>query len=60
MIGLNSEMVLLRNRERKVLYVSAPSDPDARPLKGEGWILELKEEWTVEPSEREGDFVLRI
>jgi hypothetical protein len=51
---------LLRNRERKVLYVSAPSDPDARPLKGEGWIMELKEGWTVEPSEREGDFVLKI
>jgi len=50
---------LLRNRERKAVYVPVPSDPDARPLKGEGWILELKEGWTVVPSERERGFVLK-
>ena len=35
--------------------VPAPSDLSARPLKGEGWSLELASGWEVVPSERSGD-----
>jgi hypothetical protein len=39
--------------------VPAPADPCARPLKGDGWTIELREGWVAEPSERQGDYVLR-
>jgi hypothetical protein len=49
---------LLRNRERKAVYVTVPSDPDARPLEADGWTLELNEGWAVQTSERQGNYVL--
>ncbi|HEX5835636.1 MAG TPA: hypothetical protein VFY34_17370 [Pyrinomonadaceae bacterium] len=39
--------------------VTAPSDVSARPLKGEGWSLELATGWELIPGERSGDLVLR-
>lgn len=39
--------------------VPAPADLSARPLKGEGWSLELASGWQVVPSERAGDVKLR-
>jgi hypothetical protein len=39
--------------------VTAPSDVSARPLKGEGWSLELATGWELVPGERSGDLVLR-
>ena len=39
--------------------VPAPSDLSARPLKGEGWSLELTNGWEVVPSERAGDVTVR-
>lgn len=39
--------------------VSAPNDPAARPLAGDGWTLALKPGWTLAPAKRAGDFVLR-
>ncbi|HKS11043.1 MAG TPA: hypothetical protein VJS13_15950 [Pyrinomonadaceae bacterium] len=39
--------------------VPAPADPSARPLKGEGWTLELANDWEVVPGERSGDLVIR-
>ena len=39
--------------------VPAPSDLSARPLKGEGWSLELANGWEVVPSERTGDVTVR-
>jgi hypothetical protein len=39
-------------------YVAAPSDPQARPLKGPGWQLDLKEGWKLEPGPRPGDYAL--
>jgi hypothetical protein len=39
--------------------VPAPSDLSARPLKGEGWSLELANGWEVVPGERAGDVNIR-
>jgi hypothetical protein len=41
------------------VVVAAPVDANARPLRGEGWTLELATGWTLAPGERKGDFVLR-
>ncbi|HKG47230.1 MAG TPA: hypothetical protein VKB02_10910 [Pyrinomonadaceae bacterium] len=39
--------------------VQAPVDLSARPLKGEGWSLELANGWEVVPGERRGDVMLK-
>ena len=39
--------------------VPAPTDLSARPLKGEGWSLELANGWEVVSSERSGDLKVR-
>ena len=39
--------------------VSAPTDLAARPLKGEGWTLELTDGWEVVPGERPGDVMIK-
>jgi hypothetical protein len=39
--------------------VPAPTDLSARPLKGEGWSLELTNGWEVVPGERSGDVMIR-
>ncbi len=39
--------------------IPAPSDLSARPLKGEGWSLELTNGWEVVPGERAGDVNIR-
>ena len=39
--------------------VPAPAEPNARPLKGDGWALDLKERWKVAPGTRAGDYTLR-
>src|SRR5262249_4510894 len=41
------------------IVVPAPADAKARPLRGEGWGLELKEGWSLQPGKRAGDYVLR-
>jgi hypothetical protein len=41
------------------VVVAAPADANARPLRGDGWTLELAPGWTLAPGERKGDFVLR-
>ncbi|HET9710227.1 MAG TPA: hypothetical protein VFP64_00035, partial [Pyrinomonadaceae bacterium] len=38
--------------------VLAPSDLSARPLKGDGWSLELANGWEVVPSDRSGDMTI--
>jgi hypothetical protein len=38
--------------------VAAPADPQARPLQGPGWKLQLAPGWTVVPGPRAGDFQL--
>lgn len=39
--------------------IPAPSDLSARPLKGDGWSLELTNGWEVVPGERAGDVNIR-
>jgi hypothetical protein len=43
----------------KKVYVTAPREPKARPLRGEGWEIKLNPGWQVEPGERKGDFRAR-
>jgi hypothetical protein len=40
------------------IQVSAPADPTSRPLRGDGWTLELEPGWTVVPAPRGGDYTL--
>ena len=39
-------------------FVPAPEDPNARPLTGDGWSLELADGWKLSPADRPGDYVL--
>jgi len=39
--------------------VPAPSDPSARPLKGEGWSLEIANGWEIVPGDRAGEVKIR-
>jgi hypothetical protein len=41
------------------VQVPAPSDPNLRPLKGDGWTIEVRPGWTVAPASRAGDFTLK-
>jgi len=49
----------LMNPSFSQIRVPAPSDPNARPIQGDGWTLELSAGWTLAPGERKGDYALR-
>ncbi|HLJ98034.1 MAG TPA: hypothetical protein VKU02_33045 [Gemmataceae bacterium] len=40
------------------VVVLAPTDTKVRRLKGDGWKLELKGGWSLQPGKRNGDYVL--
>jgi hypothetical protein len=42
------------------ITVPAPSDPDSRPLEGDGWTLELAEGVDLVPDERPGDLTVEL
>ena len=44
--------------DNRSVRVAAPADPTARPIRGNGWVLELAPGWTIRPSERPGSFTL--
>jgi hypothetical protein len=46
----------LLSPDNQSLRVSCPSNPQARPLVGPGWRLELAPGWTIGPGARSGDF----
>ncbi|HVG35608.1 MAG TPA: hypothetical protein VM911_21335 [Pyrinomonadaceae bacterium] len=53
--------LMIRDREQRPthVHVPVPVDTNARPLKGEGWTLQLAEGWRLEESTtRKGDYVL--
>ena len=41
------------------VYVSIPADLDARPLRGDGWTLQLDSRWGLTPGQRRGDYLLQ-
>jgi hypothetical protein len=53
--------LIVRETNRHVIRVQvpAPASPQERPVKGEGWTLELKPGWTLVPGSRPGDFILK-
>lgn len=48
----------LMNTNWSEVRVVAPKDTTARPVKGDGWILELKKDWMLQPGKRTGNYVL--
>jgi hypothetical protein len=52
-------LMLMKEGMISGVRVSAPKDPAARPLAGEGWTLTIKEGWSVVPGNRPGDLGLK-
>lgn len=44
--------------DNRSLRVPAPTDPDSRPIRGAGWVLQIAPGWTIRPSGHPGGFVL--
>jgi hypothetical protein len=44
--------------DNRSLRVPAPLDPDARPIRGAGWVLRIAPAWKIQPSGRPGSFVI--
>src|SRR5215207_1876974 len=49
----------LLNQTYSAVNVPAPADASGRPLRGDGWTLELNDGWSLAPGAREGDFVVK-
>jgi hypothetical protein len=49
----------LLNQTFSAVSVAAPADTAPRPVRGDGWTLELKDGWTLAPGTRQGDFVVK-
>src|SRR5436853_4371656 len=52
-------LMVRENNKPALLYVPVARDVNARPLQGDGWTLQLKDGWTLEPAERKGDYQLK-
>ncbi len=48
----------LLNTNWSEVRVTAPTDTSARPVEGDGWVLDLKKGWMLRPGKRSGDYVL--
>lgn len=44
--------------DNRSLRVSAPADLNSRPVRGDGWVLDLAPGWTIRPSGHPGSFAL--
>jgi hypothetical protein len=53
---LNGPRGILVSPDFKTATVPAPNDPQARPLQGDGWTLQLADGWRLEPGTRQGDW----
>ncbi len=53
--------LMIQNENGRILqaYLSLPDDPKGRPLKGDGWTLDLAPGWAIVPGSREGDFLIQ-
>jgi len=58
LVAKNGALITLNGSSITGIRIPAPTDPSARPLKGDGWTLELKPGWTVAPGKRQGDYEL--
>lgn len=61
-LEVNGGALMIRDKEQRptLLHVPSPVDIHARPVKGEGWTLQLAEGWRLEESAaRKGDYVLK-
>ncbi len=54
----NGALLIREGGRVRKIFVSIPADVNARPLKGNGWTLELTAGWKLTPGQREGDLVL--
>jgi hypothetical protein len=59
-LDVTSGGALMREDRRgfRHVYVPAPADPDARPLAGDGWTLQLAPGWTLGRGPRPLDYTL--
>ncbi len=48
----------LLNTNWSEVHVAAPTDTTARPVEGDGWVLDLKEGWMLRPGKRPGSYLL--
>ncbi len=55
---LTVEKGALMNTNWSEVRVTAPKDTTARPVKGDGWILELNIDWMLQPGIRTGSYML--
>lgn len=44
--------------DNRSLKVPAPVDPDAKPIRGAGWVLHLAPGWKIQPAGHAGSFVV--
>ena len=60
-LDVTNGALMVQNEGGRIIkvYVSIPADLSARPLKGDGWILQLDSGWGVGPGQRKGDYVLK-
>lgn len=59
-LDISNGALMISDRGRITqVYVSVPADLNARPLKGDGWTLELNTGWTLASGERAGDYILK-
>lgn len=56
---LTASQGALINSAFSKIYVSAPTETNALPIRGSGWTLELNEGWTLAVGERAGDYVVK-
>lgn len=56
---LTASQGALINTDFSKIYVSAPPEASASPIRGSGWTLELSEGWTLAVGERAGDYVVK-
>jgi hypothetical protein len=55
----NGAVLTRSNGQLVKATITAPANPQARPLQGDGWTLELKESWRLAAGQRKGDYTIK-